>query len=176
MTYVALLRGINVGGHRKVPMAELRQVLEGLGYGAVRTYLQSGNAVFTAPAAASEEYAARVSEALAAHFGFAVDTLVRSAVELRAAAGRCPFPTERLDPAKLAVVFLDRPAAGHPLAGADPARWAPDEVRIGERELFGYFPDGMGRSKLGDRLSWPGAVATTRNWRTVTKLLELTGQ
>jgi uncharacterized protein (DUF1697 family) len=177
-SYVALLRGINVGGHRKVPMAELRTVLAGLGHGSVRTYLQSGNAVFTAPSAAPQEHARRLREALAAHVGFSVDTLVLSAAQLRATAGRCPFPAERLDPAKLAVAFLDRPPAGHPAAVADPADWAPDELRLGEREMFAYFPDGMGRSKLGERLSapWPGAVVTVRNWRSVVKLLELSAE
>lgn len=176
--YAALLRGINVGGHRKVPMAELRQLLTELGYGGVRTHLQSGNAVFTAPAAPPERVAAELGEAIAGRFGFAVDTLVLTGPELRATAERCPFPAERLDPAKLAVVFLDRPPAGHPAAAVDPEVWAPDELRLGERELFAHFPGGMGRSKLGERLAapWRGAVATVRNWRTVTKLLELTGE
>jgi uncharacterized protein (DUF1697 family) len=176
--YVVLLRGINVGGHRKVPMAQLRDVVGELGYGDVRTHLQSGNVVFTAPVKPSESHAAVVGEAIARRFGFTVDCLGLSRDELRAAAGRCPFDVDAdgFDPAKLLVLFLDGPAGEHPLASADPARYAPDEVRLGEREIFAYFPGGMGRSKLGELASaaWRGGTATGRNWRTVTKLLELT--
>ncbi|MFD5315350.1 DUF1697 domain-containing protein [Streptomyces sp. NPDC127098] len=177
-TYAALLRGINVGGHRKVPMAELRQLLTELGHGAAGTYLQSGNAVFTAPAADPATLTGALEDAVAERFGFRVDCLVLGRAELRAAVERCPFPAAELDPAKLVVVFLTRPAADHPVAGSDPARWAPDEFRVGERELFAWFPGGMGRSKLGEALSRPGGdvVATARNWRTVTALVSLTDQ
>ncbi|GAB2915093.1 DUF1697 domain-containing protein [Streptomyces mayteni] len=175
VAYAALLRGINVGGHRKVPMAELRLLLTELGHGSARTHLQSGNAVFTAPAADPAAVAAAIEEAIAERFGFRVDCLVLGRDELRAAVERCPFPAAELDPAKLVVVFLTGPAAEHPVADTDPARWAPDEFRVGERELFAWFPDGMGRSKLGEALSRPGRglTATARNWRTVTTLVAL---
>ncbi|MEO3753836.1 DUF1697 domain-containing protein [Streptomyces sp. B6B3] len=174
-TYAALLRGINVGGHRKVPMAELRALLTELGHGDPRTYLQSGNAVFSAPPVPSERLAEALERAIAERFGFDVGCLVLSRPELRAAADRCPFPAAELDPAKLVVLFLDAPAAEHAAAGLDPASYAPDEFRLGEREIFAYFPDGMGRSRLGQVLSAPGRghTATARNWRTVTRLLEL---
>jgi uncharacterized protein (DUF1697 family) len=173
--YAALLRGVNVGGHRKVPMAELRALLAELGHGDVRTYLQSGNAVFTAPEAPARELAAGLERAIAERFGFGVGCLVLSRAELRAVADRCPFPAAELDPARLSVVFLDGPPSAHPVASADPAAYAPDEFRLGEREIFAYFPGGMGRSKLGQALSSPGDgfTATARNWRTVTRLLEL---
>lgn len=176
MRYAVLLRGINVGGHHKVPMADLRETLSGLGYTGVGTHLQSGNAVFTAPERPAREYAALIAEAVRERFGFAVDCLALSAAELRAAAARCPFDPDSLDQSKLLVVFLDRPPGGHPAASMDPDGYAPDELRLGEREIFAYFPGGLGRSKLGQRLSapWPDGVATARNWRTVAKLLELT--
>ncbi|TDC75370.1 DUF1697 domain-containing protein [Streptomyces hainanensis] len=177
-TYAALLRGINVGGHRKVPMAELRRLLTGLGHGAARTHLQSGNAVFTAPATDPAALSGALEDAIAERFGFRVDCLVLGRDELRAAVERCPFPAAELDPARLVVVFLTRAAADHPLADTDPERWAPDELRVGERELFAWFPDGMGRSRLGEALSRPGrdVTATARNWRTVTTLVSLTDQ
>lgn len=176
--YVALLRGVNVGG-RRMPMAELREVLAGLGHRQVRTYLQSGNAVFAAPASAAPDAIAReLEEAIAERFGFRVPTLVLTAEEVRAAAARCPFDTASLDPSRVLVVFLDRPAGGGPLAGVDPGSFAPDVYALGEREIFAHFPNGMGRSRLGELLLGtprPGAVATARNWRTVGKLLELAG-
>lgn len=173
--YAALLRGVNVGGHNTVPMAELRALLAGLGHGDVRTYLQSGNAVFTAPERPEAELAAELEEAIAGRFGFRVGCLVLSRVQLREVAARCPFPAAELDPARLLVAFLDVPPATHPVCRADPAGFAPDEFRPGEREIFAYFPGGMGRSKLGQALSKPGKdfTVTARNWRTVTRLLEL---
>ncbi|WP_432742896.1 DUF1697 domain-containing protein [Streptomyces sp. JH002] len=177
--FVALLRGINVGGHRKVPMADLRAVLTELGYGAPRTHLQSGNAVFTtAPGADPRALGQELAAALERRFEFAVDTLVLSAEQLRATVRRCPYDTDGLDPAKLLVLFLDRAPDPAALDRLDPGRYAPDTFRAGEREVFAYFPDGMGRSKLGDALTGAlkGHVATGRNWRTVQKLLELAGE
>ncbi|MFD7511566.1 DUF1697 domain-containing protein [Streptomyces sp. NPDC059853] len=177
--YVALLRGINVGGHRRVPMAELRQVLAGLGHRAPVTHLQSGNAVFGAPRGSDPGALAReLAAALERRFGFAVDTLVLGAAELRAVAARCPYDTAALDPAKLLVFFLDGPPDRAALARVDPGRYAPGTFRTGAREVFAYFPDGMGRSRLADALTGAlkGHVATARNWRTVTKLLELAGE
>lgn len=177
LRYVLLLRGINVGGHKRVPMAELRALLTGLGHADVRTHLQSGNAVFTAPAQDPGELAAAVEAAIEERFGFAVPCLVLTGEELRAAAARCPFPAAELDPARLAVLFLDRPAASHRLAAEDPAAWAPEEFRLGEREIFAWFPEGMGRSRLGAVLAAPvpGTRTTARNWRTVAALLALLG-
>ncbi|MDT0266308.1 DUF1697 domain-containing protein [Streptomyces sp. DSM 44915] len=176
--YVALLRGINVGGRRKVPMAALRELLAARGFGAVRTHLQSGNAVFTAPPRGPAGLAAELSGALGERFGFPVECVVRSGEELRRGVARCPFPVAELDPARLLVVFLDGPATDHPVAALDPASFAPDEFRLGEREVFAHFPGGMGRGRLGQRLAAPapGLVATGRNWRTVERLLALVAE
>lgn len=175
-TYVALLRGINVGGNKKVPMAALREVLTGLGYGGVRTLLQSGNAVFTSPAKAPEQLAAELEGAIEDRFGFTVGCVVLSAAELRAAAERNPFPLSSFDPPKLVVYFLSGPADPGRLKGIDSQKYLPDEFRIGEREIFLHCPNGLGRSKLAAALTGIdlGAVATARNWNTVTKLLEIT--
>lgn len=173
--YVALLRGINVGGNKKVPMAELRRVMAGLGWEDVRTYVNSGNAVFTAEERGTGEAAAELEAAIADRFGFAVPCLVRTAGELRAAADACPYPTAGTDPAKLLVLFLDRPPDRERLAAVDAAAFAPDEFRVGGRELYCRFPDGMGRSRLPAALeaACRGRTVTGRNWRTVTRLLEL---
>lgn len=178
-TYAALLRGINVGGRRKVPMAELRELVAGLGWTGVRTHLQSGNVVFTVPpgeSAGAGEPRERLEAALADRFGFEVPCLLRTAGELRAVVEDCPFPAQELDPAKLLVLFIEEtPAADH-FAKVDAEAHAPDEFRHVGRAVYCWFPDGMGRSRLPAALEAvrPRLTVTGRNWRTVTKLLEFT--
>ncbi len=179
-TYAALLRGINVGGNRKVPMAELRPLLQDLGHTAVATYLQSGNAVFTTDGNAGDEdaLAAGIAEAIEKHFGFPVDVLVRDHTYLKAVREACPFPAADLQPKQLHVTYLSARADAERFAGIDQPSFLPEEFRLGDRALYLYAPDGLGRSKLGDVLARPrlleGLVATTRNWNTVVKLEELT--
>ncbi|MBJ3809598.1 DUF1697 domain-containing protein [Streptomyces flavofungini] len=176
--YAALLRGINVGGSRKVPMARLRPLLEGLGHSGVRTYLQSGNAVFTADHGDEESLAAELSAALAVEFGFTVDVLVRDADYLRAVADGCPFPAAALEGKQLHVTYFSAPVDAARYADIDQAAFLPEEFRLGDRALYLYAPDGLGRSKLGEALARPaltkGLIATSRNWNTVSKLVELT--
>ncbi|NLU65854.1 DUF1697 domain-containing protein [Streptomyces sp. HNM0574] len=172
-TYVALLRGINVGGSKKVPMAELRQLLTGLGWTGVRTYLQSGNAVFITD---DGDPGPLLERTLAAHFGFEVRCLVLTAAELRAVAAACPIPADELDPAKVLVMFLEQAPEPGALDGVDREAHAPEEFRLVDRAVYCHFPDGMGRSKLPDALAaaLPGTLMTGRNWRTVRRLIELT--
>jgi uncharacterized protein (DUF1697 family) len=176
--YVGLLRGINVGGHKKVPMAQLREALSGIGWTDVRTYLQSGNVVFTVPGGphTDTEVRAALEGAIAERFGFEVPTLVRTGTELEAVAAACPYPADALDPATLLVVFLEHdPGEGY-YDGIDEAAFAPDTFRHLGEAVYCHFPHGMGRSKLGAALGAvrPRVPATGRNWRTVTKLMELT--
>ncbi|MET9802409.1 DUF1697 domain-containing protein [Streptomyces sp. NPDC006368] len=177
--YAVLLRGINVSGHRRVPMAELRTVLTDLGHSDVRTYLQSGNAAFaTASRAGEDELRAEVEQAIEKHFGFRVDCLVRGAPYLRAVADACPFPAAELEAKQLHVTYFSEPVGPERFAALDRAAFLPEDFRLGDRALYLYAPDGLGRSGLADALSRPaltkGIVATTRNWNTVVKLVELT--
>ncbi|MFJ8586796.1 DUF1697 domain-containing protein [Streptomyces sp. NPDC093595] len=181
--YAALLRGINVGGHRKVPMAQLRALLAELGYGDARTHLQSGNAVFTAAAgtAPADEQAlgAELEQAIEKHFGFRVDCLVRSGKYLSAVAGACPFPAAELQGKQLHVTFFSGPVGPERYASLDREAFLPEEFSLGDRALYLYAPEGLGRSKLAEALARPalnkGIVGTTRNWNTVVKLVEMTG-
>ncbi|MFC7326867.1 DUF1697 domain-containing protein [Marinactinospora rubrisoli] len=170
--YVALLRGINVGGNRKVRMADLRALLSGLGHTEVATLLQSGNAVFTAPERPAAAIGADIEARIAAELGLTVTVMVRTAADLRRVVEGLPF--EVRDPAKCAVSFLNMPVDRDRLAAVDHAAFAPEELVPGERELYMYFPDGLGRAKmpavLGRHLAAPGTV---RNWNTVTRLLAL---
>jgi uncharacterized protein (DUF1697 family) len=179
-TYAALLRGINVGGGRKLPMAELRALLEELGHTGVRTYLQSGQAVFTAAGGDERSLAAELSAALEERFGFTCDVLVRDHAYFAAVIADCPFPADELEPKQLHVTFLDRSVGEDRFAEVDRAAFRPEEFRLGDRAVYLCLPDGMGRSRLADQLARPrlvkGLIATTRNWNTVLKLSELTAE
>ncbi|MER6745913.1 DUF1697 domain-containing protein [Streptomyces fungicidicus] len=176
--YAALLRGINVGGSRKVPMAELRTLLEGLGHDGVRTHLQSGQAVFASGHGDEESLAAELAAAVERHFGFPVDVIVRDHAYLKGIVEACPFPAAELEPKQLHVTYFSAPVTPERFTEVDRAAYLPEDFRLGDRALYLYAPDGLGRSKLAEHLSKPrvnkGVVATSRNWNTVRKLAELT--
>ncbi|MFF4252463.1 DUF1697 domain-containing protein [Streptomyces sp. NPDC001663] len=179
-TYAALLRGINVGGRKKVPMAELRQLMEGLGHDGVRTHLQSGQAVFASGHGDEESLAAELAQAIQEHFGFAVDVIVRDHAYLAAIVEACPFPAVDLEAKQLHVTYFSAPVDADRFAEIDRKAYLPEEFRLGDRALYLYAPDGLGRSKLAEHLAKPrinkGLLATTRNWNTVVKLVELTAE
>lgn len=172
--YVALLRAVNLGEHKKLAMPALRDLLGGLGYADVATYLQSGNAVFTTAEADASRVAADIEERLEAELGLSTEVVLRTAGELRGVVERNPM--EVGDPAKYTVWFLLEPPAPTWLDGLDVASFAPEEMRAGRLEIYLNLPNGIGRAKLpvalGRRLKVP---ATMRNWRTVTSLLALAG-
>ncbi|ETK31626.1 DUF1697 domain-containing protein [Microbispora sp. ATCC PTA-5024] len=170
MRYVALLRGINVNPATAVAMADLKAVLERLGYGGVRTHLRSGNVLFTADGDPGP--AAAIERGLADDLGLRIAVIVRTAEELRGVVERNPM--EVRDPARFAVVFLSGPPDRERLEAVDPAAYAPEEMAIGERELYVHFPDGLRRPKLPPLLEKLSSTpATMRNWNTVTRLLAL---
>ncbi|MFF6994465.1 DUF1697 domain-containing protein [Streptomyces sp. NPDC008313] len=176
--YAALLRGINVGGAKKVPMAELRALMQDLGYDGVSTYLQSGNAVFGSAHGDEDSLAAELGRTLEKHFGFAVGVLVRDHAYLKAVRDACPFPAAELEAKQLHATYFSGPVGEERFAGVDRAAFLPEEFRLGDRVLYLYAPQGLGVSKLAPVLSRPallkGTVATSRNWNTVTKLVDLT--
>ncbi|WP_217142128.1 DUF1697 domain-containing protein [Streptomyces sp. AC627_RSS907] len=177
--YAALLRGINVGGAKKVPMADLRALLEGLGHDAVATYLQSGQAVFTTDHGDEDALAAELTRAVEKRFGFAVDVIVRDHAYLRAVAEACPFPAADLEARQLHVTYFSAPVDAERFSAIDRPAFLPEDFRLGDRALYLYAPHGLGRSKLAQALAGrrvtKGLTATTRNWNTVAKLVELTG-
>ncbi|MET9498063.1 DUF1697 domain-containing protein [Streptomyces sp. NPDC006552] len=176
--YAALLRGINVGGHKKVPMARLRPLVEGLGLTDVRTYLQSGNVTFAADRGDEASLAREVADALAGEFGFPVDVLVREHTYLKAVRDACPFPAADLAGKQLHVTYFSEPVPVERFAAVDAAAFAPEDFRLGDRALYLYAPAGLGTSKLAVQLNRPaltkGLIATSRNWNTVVKLVEWT--
>jgi uncharacterized protein (DUF1697 family) len=169
-TYVALLRGINLGGRRRVAMADLRSWLTDLGYADVRTLLQSGNAVFRTakrPATVEREVEARLAEGT----GFQVDCVIRTTDELRAVVEADPLGSVADNGSRYHVTFL-RTAPAEPDFAPD--AFAPELFHLGEREIYFWTPDGTIKSKvLAAFTPKKGEVATMRNWNTVTKLLAL---
>ncbi|MGH8870098.1 MAG: DUF1697 domain-containing protein [Actinomycetes bacterium] len=174
-TYVALLRGINLGRSRQVAMADLRAVVAEIGHGDVRTHLRSGNVLLTADARSSDALVAPLEDALSARFGFDARVVVRSRDELAAVVASDPFAGVATDGARYLVTFLSEPA-GHRLDDLDPDAYAPDAFRVRGREIYAWLPDGVTASRL-DRTAWeqrlPGVTVTARNWNTVTRLLAM---
>jgi uncharacterized protein (DUF1697 family) len=173
-TYVALLRGVNLGRTRKVAMADLRRWLTELGYGDVRTLLQSGNAVLTSdrrPAELEREISKRLEEEV----GFPVPCLIRDHDDLRRVLDTDPFGKIATDHARYAVAFLSGPPVKSRLATLAPDAFAPELFHVGEREIYVWYPDGIHRSRLTGELTERnlGVVATLRNWNTVRKLAEM---
>ena len=162
--FVALLRAVNVGGTGKLPMKDLAALCTGLGFAEVRTYIQSGNVVFES-ALAEPAIRARLEAALTERLGKRADVVVRTGSELRAVWKANPFP--RAEPAKVIAVF--RSERVHERMLSEVVAPAGEQVRLGKRELYVYFPQGMGKSKL--RL--PAGVGTMRNMNTVAKLVEM---
>ena len=174
-SYVALLRGINVGGRNKVPMQTLRELIAGMGGADVRTHLQSGNAVFTHREEDPQALAAQLEQAIAEELGLSISCLVRTAADLRRVIEANPFPMEGIDGSRFLVVFLSGPPPLDKLATLDPALYEPDTFRSGEKEIYAHFPDSIRDSKLATRFTdrWLGLTASARNWNTVVKLSAL---
>lgn len=173
--YIALLRGINVGGNKKVPMAQLRELMEGLGYTDVATLLQSGNAVFTSKEKSAAKVGKQLEAAIAKEFGFEVSVLIRTRDELAAAIQANPLSGAEDDPSHFLVTFLSDVPDPKKLAAIEPTAYLPDEFRVVGREIYARFPEGIRDSKLATVLGGPrlGVTPTARNWNTVLKLLEL---
>jgi uncharacterized protein (DUF1697 family) len=172
--YVALLRGINVGGNKMVPMAELRELLTGLGYENVATLLQSGNAVFDGSGAATAVQS-DIETAIADHFGFDVDVVVRTMKQIDGVLKHDPFAGTADDDSRYVVAFLSgKPdaAAAKELQAQD---FAPELLEIKDTELYAWCPNKIndspllkaaGKAKLADYM-------TVRNWRTIRKIAAL---
>ncbi|MDQ6797044.1 MAG: DUF1697 domain-containing protein [Actinomycetota bacterium] len=171
-TYVALLRGINVGGRHKVAMADLKALLAEAGGENVSTYIQSGNAVLTHPARSPDKLAADLGRRIEAMTGFPVAVIVRTAAAMAAVVRKNPFPGRE---ASLHVTFLsDDPPPGA-LDAVDAEAFLPEEFALVEREIYLHLPNGMARTKLPQALDVFATPVTTRNWRTVDKLAEMAG-
>jgi uncharacterized protein (DUF1697 family) len=163
--FIALLRAVNVGGTGKLPMSELKIMCEAAGFTSVRTYIASGNVVFQS-AKSESQVKAVLNVGLAAYFGKPLGVLVRTAEEMAAVVACNPF--EEMPGNRCVAIFLDEPPAADALK--DASGKINEELRLGQREMYVYYPDGQGESKL----KIPAAKAgTARNMNTVAKLAEM---
>ncbi|WP_152054317.1 DUF1697 domain-containing protein [Tautonia marina] len=166
--YIALLRAVNVGGTGKLPMSDLKALCEHSGFLCVRTYIASGNVVFASELSETQVKAA-LESALQRYASKPVGVLVRTAVEMRDVVASNPFPDA--SPSRTVAIFLDAPPPAETVERATGR--AGEEIRLGRREIYVHYGDGMGRS----RLKIPAAVAgTARNINTVTKLAEMAAE
>jgi uncharacterized protein (DUF1697 family) len=170
-TWIALLRGINVGGGKKVPMAALKAAFEDFGATDVQTYIQSGNVVFGHATKSEAKLVADVEGMIAAHTGFTVDVMLRTARQMAAVVEANPYP--HAAGTTLHVLFLKAPPAKGALDALDLAPFAPEEVTELGRELYLHLPYGMGRAKLPVALAKLKVPTTARNWNSVTRLAEM---
>ena len=175
-SFIALLRGINVSGQRKVPMADLRALCTGLGWEDVRSYIQSGNVVFSARAKAPALEAA-LEQALEARFGFAVDVLVRTAAQWAVYVRDNPLrDAAEAEPNRVMLALSKAPPAANALEKLR-ERAIQERLEAAGEALWVHFPEGAGSSKLTPAL-WDrlvGSPVTARNWRTVQTLAEMVG-
>ena len=172
--FIALLRAVNVGG-RKVPMAELRAVCEGLGWEKVETYIQSGNIVFDAKGKA-EALESELEKAIKERFGFEVPAMVRSAAEWRAMLAANPFAKEAESGPNWVLIGLAKRKVSEEAAEAIAAKGiAGERVEAAGDALWFHYPKGVGTSKLTPALidRAAGSPVTARNWRTVLTLQEM---
>lgn len=166
--FVALLRAVNVGGTGKLPMSELKAMCEELGFGSVRTYIASGNVVFTSRKSEAAIKAA-LEKRLAAYAGKPVGVLVRSAAEMAQVAAENPFP--KAAPNRTMAIFLDAKPPKNALACVRGRK--DEEIRLGRREIYVHYGDGMGQSKLVIPAAKTG---TARNLNTVATLAKMAAE
>jgi uncharacterized protein (DUF1697 family) len=173
---ISMLRGVNVGGHNKIKMDALRALYESLKLREAQTYVQSGNVIFRTDERDIARLAKRIEDGIERKLGFRPDVILRTATEMREVIARNPFAKRQgIEPGKLLVTFLGSDPGAEAREKILQIKCDPEELRIEGREVYIYFPNGMGRSKL----PWAGlektlkTPGTGRNWNSVTKMLEM---
>lgn len=181
-TYIALLRGINVGRAKRISMADLRALIGGLGHTDVSTYLQSGNALFSTARSDTDALAAEVEQAISGELGIAVRCVLRDRAQLARVVAENPLAAVATDPQRLLVSFANCKPDPARLSAIDAQAYLPEQFAVAEREIYVWVPNGVLESRLTNAFfekqfggKRTGFVCTARNWNTVTKLLALLG-
>ena len=177
--YVALLRGINIGPHKRMKMERLRATCEALGFKNVRTYIQSGNIVCQAGKLSSDAVARKIEAQVMKDFGFSADVIARTGDEMKQIVMGNPLLKEPgVDTSKLHVVFFSEVPSAEAIKKLEAIVQAPDKVRHRVKEIYFYFPNGVSGSSIWkhnlDRVL--GISGTMRNWRTVNTLYEMAAE
>jgi uncharacterized protein (DUF1697 family) len=172
--WIALLRGINVGGNNVLPMRELTELIETAGCSGVKTYVQSGNAVFRSSMTTAAQLAKRIARGVAERRNFEPSVLVLSIREMEQAVAANPFSEAESDPRSLHVFFLAEPPKRPYIAPLKAIKAENEAFSLKDKAFYLHAPDGIGRSKLAQRAErLLGVDATGRNWRTVTRVLAM---
>jgi uncharacterized protein (DUF1697 family) len=174
---IVLLRGINLGAHKRIAMPELRELLASSGFEDVRTYLQSGNVVLSSDAS-PEQLARQCEQRIADRFGHDVEVVVRTREELAEVVRRDPLGEVAVNPKRYQVSFLSAEPDAEAVRTMAAVAVPPEQFVVIGREAYAWHPDGVARSRLWARLAGPGlgVTATARNWTTVRKLLAMSGE
>lgn len=173
-TWIALFRGINVGGKNKLAMKDLRALVSAQGYESVKTYIQSGNMVFQSSKIAAMQFEAKVKKAILKDHGFQPKIMVLSQDQLTAAQAQNPFAEATREPKTLHLYFLAEPASDADLECLESLKKDSEHYRLTNAVFYLHAPEGIGRSKLAARVEKAlGVAATARNWRSVSKIIDL---
>ena len=175
---IAMLRGVNVGPHNRIGMEALRALYGSLKLRNVQTYVQSGNVVFASNERDLSALRRRIDDAFEKRFGFRAAVILRTAAEMREVIAKNPFAERKdIEPSKLLVTFLAEELSPDAQQHLEAIKAGPEEIKARARELYVYFPNGVGRSKLPpmmDRVL--KRSGTARNWNSVTTMLEMAEQ
>ncbi len=173
-TWIALFRGINVGGNNILPMAKLRSDLESLNLKNVRTYIQSGNVVFDSSTKTATSLSKVIARRIEERHGFRPQILILNREDLLTAVDSNPFPKAVSDPKTLHFFFLAEPASDPDTEALDDMKTTSEEYKLTDSVFYLHAPDGIGRSRLAANAEKHlGVVATGRNYRTVDRLLSM---
>lgn len=176
-TYIALFRGINVGGKNILPMKALTALLENLGAQDVKTYIQSGNAVFQHQSESVSRLSRSISAAIKESHGFEPRVLLLDLVDMEQAMASNPFPQAESEPKTLHLYFLADAPQNPDLETLDSLKKDNERFKLIDRVFYLHAPDGIGRSKLAARAEKAlGVAVTARNWRTVSKIMAMAHQ
>jgi uncharacterized protein (DUF1697 family) len=173
---ISLLRGINVGGNKKIKMADLRELYKSLGFQNTKTVLQSGNAVFETDHTDMLGIKQALSEAIQTTFGFDVKIILRTPNQFKAIIADHPFTDQQInEPSKISIVYLDSIPDDNAVDDLRDSTTGREEIHINGQELYLFYPDGKGKSKLDNgRIERKLKVkATARNWNTTHKIINL---
>jgi len=179
MRYIVLLRGINVSGKNKLKMADLRAMLEAMNFGNVQTYIQSGNIIFEHPKTPSSTLEERIKGQLMERFGYDIPVLALTVDELKDIFNHNPFLTKRNeDIAKLYVTILKEKPDNERVSVVKEIEYKTDEFEMRDKLIYVFSPGGYGRTKFTNNFfeAKLKVQATTRNWKTITKLVEMSNE
>lgn len=175
---VAFLRGVNISGHNMINMKDLADLLTKSGFEGVKTYIQSGNIIFSSTGNLSDsDIATKIENEILTKFKLKIKVIIRSEKELSGLSSRNPFlKAENFDPSKMAVNFLHEAPPAEGIEKIKDVDYPPDKFKISGREIFVYCPNGFGRTKLYTNFfeKKMGVSGTSRNWRTIITLIEMT--